>query len=102
MYLIQDKSSAAGMLVTMNYTGRSEKVQMNAEYIKSKQFIEHLSVINIMRNRIHPASNHSSMPELIFRKLFQLTTYMVCNKIIYSKTCLNRTLYIPETWTNGK
>jgi hypothetical protein len=21
---------------------------------------------------------------------------------IYSKTCLNRTLYIPETWTNGK
>jgi hypothetical protein len=24
------------------------------------------------------------------------------NEALYSKTCLNRTLYIPETWTNGK
>jgi len=52
---------------------------MNAGYIKSKQFIEHLNFINIMRNWIDSASNHACMPELIFRKLFQLITYMVCN-----------------------
>jgi hypothetical protein len=80
LYLIQDKSSAAEALVTLNYTGRQEKVQMNAGYIKSKQFIEHLNFIIIMRNRIDPASNHACMPELIFRKLFQLTTQRYATK----------------------
>ena len=35
-----------------------------------------------MKNQIDPASSLACTPELIFRKLFQLTTYMVCNKMI--------------------
>lgn len=40
------------------------------------------SFINVIRNRIDPARNLALMPKLIFRKLFQLTTYTVCNKMI--------------------
>ena len=35
--------------------------------------------------------------------LYRVIIMDVCTKVHkYSKTCLERTPYIPETWTNGK
>jgi hypothetical protein len=42
---------------------------------------------------------HASAYMAIFRETTVSITQMHSK---YSKTCLNRTLYIPETWTNGK
>jgi hypothetical protein len=45
----------------------------------------------IRLNRLHWLGHVQRMEENIIPK-----------RVLYSKTCIKRTPYIPETWTNGK